>query len=113
MERCGEKEKDKKLVITDREKAIKALEYCKETCGGTDCPYWNGSMIDGTCILKLHADTFALLKEQEPIKPIINEYGGAYCICGENVGIIPDSNYLPTIRSKYCSGCGRRMKWDD
>lgn len=54
--------------MPDREKVIKALEYCKETCGGTDCPYWNGSMIDGTCILKLHADTFALLKEQEEQK---------------------------------------------
>lgn len=53
-----------------------------------------------------------LLKEQEPIKPTINEYGEAYCVCGENVGIIPNSKSLPKIRSKYCSECGRRMKWE-
>ena len=50
------------------------------------------------------------LKEQEPVEPKINEYGEAYCICGENVGIIPCSKSLPSIRSKYCSECGRRMK---
>ena len=54
----------------------------------------------------------ALLKKQEPIKPTINEYGEAYCVCGENVGIIPSSKNLPSIRSKYCSECGRRMKWE-
>jgi hypothetical protein len=51
------------------------------------------------------------LKEQEPVEPTINEYGEAYCICGENVGIIPNSKSLPKIRTKYCSECGRRMKW--
>lgn len=51
------------------------------------------------------------LKEQEPVEPTINEDGEAYCICGENVGIIPSSKNLPSIRSKYCSECGRRMKW--
>ena len=52
-----------------------------------------------------------LLKEQEPVEPTINEDGEAYCICGENVGIIPSSKNLTSIRSKYCSECGRRMKW--
>lgn len=36
------------------------------------------------------------------IKPTINEHGEAYCVCGENVGIIPNSKNLPKIRSKYC-----------
>ena len=52
-----------------------------------------------------------LLKEQEAINPTINEYGEAYCICGENVGIIPNNKNLPSVRTKYCSECGRRMKW--
>ena len=62
---------------------------------------------------EMHKAVLALLKEQEPIKPTINEYGEAYCICGENVGIIPSSKNLPKILSKYCSECGRRMKWDE
>ena len=53
------------------------------------------------------------LKEQEAVEPTINEYGEAYCICGENVGIIPNSKNLPSVRSKYCSECGRRMKWNE
>ena len=57
-------------------------------------------------------EILALLKEREAIKPTINEYGEAYCVCGENVGIIPSSKNLPSIRSKYCSECGRRMKWN-
>jgi len=56
-------------------------------------------------------DAIILLKEQESVKPTINEYGEAYCICGENVGIIPRSKNLPSIRSKYCPECGKRMKW--
>ena len=55
-------------------------------------------------------EAIALLKEQEAIKPTINEYGKAYCVCGENVGIIPNSKNLPKICSKYCPECGRRMK---
>jgi len=54
------------------------------------------------------------LKEvKEAIKPTINEYREAFCVCGENVGIIPSSKNLPSIRSKYCSECGRRMNWND
>ena len=54
----------------------------------------------------------SLLKEQEAIKPTINEYGEAYCICGENVGIIPSNKNLLSIRFKYCPECGRKMKWE-
>ena len=57
-------------------------------------------------------EILTLLKEREAIKPTINEYGEAYCVCGENVGIIPSSKNLPSIRSKYCSECGRRMNWN-
>ena len=60
---------------------------------------------------KALTDVLALLKEQEAVEPTINEDGEAYCICGENVGIIPSSKNLPSIRSKYCSECGRRMNW--
>lgn len=62
--------------------------------------------------LNVLKEILTLLKEREAIKPAINEYGEAYCICGENVGIIPSSKNLPSIRSKYCSECGRRMKWE-
>jgi len=83
----------------DRENIIKGIQECD----------LNGGLI-GNCPYK---GILALLKEQEPIKPTINEYGEAYCICGENVGIIPHSKNLPKILSKYCSECGRKMNWND
>ena len=94
--------------MIDREKVANGLCHCLLYNGScVDCPY------DGpNCQNDVLDDALALMKEQEPIKPTINEYGEAYCICGENVGIIPNSKDLPKIRSKYCSECGRRMKWD-
>lgn len=99
--------------MIDREKVIKGLEICANRVPGkydcTECPYEiNGNW----CEINLTNDAISLLKEQEPVKPIINEYGEAFCVCGENVGIIPNSKNLPKIRSKYCSECGRRMKWE-
>lgn len=110
----------------DLEKVIKGFECChvmvhdlgpdKTSCG--ICPYKDVQTEEQIdlggieCIAVLHDDALALLKEKKPIKPILNEYGEAYCICGENVGIIPRSKNLPSIRSNYCSECGRRMKWE-
>ena len=127
--------------MTDKEKVIDAFERCfcekHEHCPGC---YQNGPGFGVACRDALCMDVLALLKEQdsveyaldvlrrngwkddsygdllkeqESIKPTINEYGEAYCVCGENVGIIPSSNSLPKIRSKYCSECGRRMKWNE
>jgi hypothetical protein len=100
--------------MIDREMVINGLEYHSEgNCfksedDETGCPYWK----DSFCSQHLCSDALALLKDREPIKPNINEYGEAYCVCGENVGIIPNSKNLPKILSKYCSECGRRMKWE-
>lgn len=96
------------------EKIIKGLDCClgSNDCDiepNEDCPYKGNG---GLCAMFLRSDILTLLKDQEPIKPTINEYGEAYCVCGENVGIIPSSKNLPSIRSKYCSECGRRMKWE-
>ena len=100
----------------DREKVIKGLECCTMECTYEHpfrckgCPY---SQDDAPCeALPVKRDALALLKEQEAVEPTINEYGKAYCICGENVWIIPSSKNLPSVRSKYCSECGRRMKWE-
>ena len=83
--------------MADREEVIKGIQECD----------LNGGLI-GNCPYK---GILLLLKEQEAVEPTINEYGEAYCICGENVGIIPSSKNLPSVRSKYCSECGRRMMW--
>ena len=94
------------------EKVRKGLWMCEggpENCGLKDCPYFDKREF---CEHEMHRDALTMLKEQEAVAPTINEYGEAYCICGENVGIIPSNKNLPSIRSKYCSECGRRMKWE-
>jgi len=104
--------------MVDMEKVKKGLKCCKESTnedpfrGCSECPYNYIIISVQDCRSVLSADALELLKEQEAVEPTINEYGEAYCICGENVGIIPSSKNLPSIRSKYCSECGRRMKWE-
>lgn len=99
--------------MTDREKIIKALECCDDSCGGEnlrceDCPYKDVDA--GTCetIHALHADVRKLLKEQEPVKPVKKQifssiFGWVCGACGRPFL----SDYY-----KYCPWCGRAVKWN-
>ena len=99
--------------MPDREKVIKELEGCISGVACFECPYfYEESRTNGSCITKVEVDALELLKEQEPVKPTINEDGDAFCVCGEIVGFIPSNNNLPKICSKYCPVCGKRMKWE-
>ncbi len=89
--------------MPDRKKVITAIERCsrwtEDDCNG--CPY------DGECMKRpyaLESDVLALLREQEAVKPI--EKSGFY-YCGA-------CRYaLMTNHKKYCSDCGKAVKWDD
>lgn len=101
--------------MADFDKVFSALRNCVTVPKCRDCPWEECERFDCKKVsvpVNLLLDALKLLKEQEPIKPTINEYGEAYCVCGENVGIIPNSKSLPKILTKYCSECGRRMKWE-
>lgn len=97
-------------MMTDaekREKVIKGLECCatnrlrREDCEAMDCVYLD--LESHGCIHQLIRDALALLKEQEPVKPI--ERNGFY-YCGA-------CRYAFTIhRQKYCTKCGRAVKWE-
>lgn len=101
-------------IERDREKVINGLEWIlADDRFGFGVNWETGEPRDDyEKAGKIITDTITLLKERGAIKPTINEYGEAYCVCGENVGIIPNNKSLPSIRSKYCSECGRRMKWE-
>lgn len=99
--------------MTDRETVITHLQIIHTWASFArerDLQFFTAKHLDD--IAQWTADALTLLKEQEEVEPTINEYGEAYCICGENVGIIPSSKNLPSILSIYCSKCGRRMKWN-
>lgn len=91
----------------NREEVIKGLECC------FDCDYLDGDCFvcpykdNPSCADKLKADIIALLKAQEPVKPVwmgeemrIGFY--ACGACGMNMGTNPN----------YCWHCGKKVKWE-
>ena len=51
-------------------------------------------------------DALALLKEQEPVKPIIERtHTGFWPLCGVCEGAL-------MAQGKFCPHCGRAVKWD-
>lgn len=94
-----------------REEVIRGLECCivdiyDQPC---NCPY-DG---DGGCIGGLMRDALALLREQEPVAPVLQS-GGNY-VCG-NCGMYTVGHQHPLtgvdIKTwKYCPACGRKVRW--
>jgi len=89
------------------EKVIKGLELCKEACGMETCPYWNGSIMDGSCMLKLHEDAFSLLKEQEARILGWDEIKNYSVVYGEFKGVSEIYPLIITFDSK-----GRALSWN-
>ena len=91
--------------MIDREKLLKAVEFCRNNARCDGCPY------DGECGTRDNAieeDTLALLLEQEPVKPTkqhiekpnVDQW---YCgECGKWIG----------KTFAYCPWCGKKVKWD-
>ncbi len=53
------------------------------------------------------------LKEQEAIEPDVDSEGTCTCgNCGETVGWYPVESKEPVKFGKFCSECGRAVKWN-
>jgi hypothetical protein len=96
--------------VADREKVIEGLKCCKPAwftvanCADEHCPYdcYGHNEVNG-CVDHLIDDALELLKEQEAVEPI--ERNGFY-YCGA-------CRYaLMTNHQKYCSDCGKKVKWE-
>ena len=77
------------------------------------CPY-NGNLRDG-CLQTLVKDIFALLKEREPVKPVLDEQTGRIWLCGNcgsYVGFEDNDEYDPNEYDKFCRECGKRVLWE-
>ena len=98
--------------MPDREKVIKALEFCTSpkivyTCYG-ECPYAVAD--DEYKCTEMKRDALALLKEQEAVEPI-NSYGTFRCgKCRNIVGY--NDGHGRGYQNKFCSECGQAVKWD-
>ena len=90
----------------DREKVIKGLEQfrndLKPFCGN-------------------HADWerfdagLSLLKEQEAVKPVLDEQTGRIWLCGNcgsYVGFEDNDSHDPNEYDKYCRDCGTPVLWE-
>ena len=106
----------------NREKAIRGLECCAEAkC--EICPYEDQCFGEEICICSPMAkDMLELIKAQEPKDPV---YTAFYDIGGKNLshwdcgacgaflyGAAWFGSTLKDDRPKYCSRCGRAVKWD-
>lgn len=102
--------------MADREKVAKGLEchYKYETLVFSgqvceECPY-NKDNGSETCIVSLFKEALELLKEYEPVKPIVESaLVDAFKVysCGNCQTV------FHLWRQKYCAMCGRAVKWDD
>jgi len=112
--------------MIDEDKVIKGLKHCSSNQACRECVYHGVHCIDDMCadaleLLKQQKETIvtlALNKEKaeqtrESVKPTIDKFGDAYCICGANVGFIPQNDKtLPKIRLNCCPSCGRKPVWE-
>lgn len=92
----------------DREKVIKGLELCEigsgDRCYETECPYYGQG-----CTESLKNDILELLKEQEAVKPKSKVRHGANAQIQHFCG---NCNSMLHGKPKYCSECGRPVKWE-
>ena len=107
--------------MPDREKVIKGLETCIWFGTGmvyecTGCPYDTEELV-AKCVTKMQEDALELLKEQEPIAPVVVSHsrGIAYnCgACGTEIAVIKDTVSAGWAKEnvRYCQRCGSAVKW--
>lgn len=89
----------------DREKIIEALQYMiSENCTETQFDYTDD--IEAA---------IAMLKEQEAVKPVLDEKTGRIWLCGNcgsYVGFEDNDPHDPNEFDKYCRKCGRPVLWE-
>lgn len=91
--------------MPDMDKVIKGLEHCdfgSDACYEKECPYYQSH----DCIDELKNDILALLKEHEAVEPRrIDGKRNHFIKCG-------NCNYDLMTGDRFCSHCGREVKWD-
>lgn len=92
--------------MADREKVLKALEHHKKTAVCNGCLYEkDADTQEGYC--PVYDDAIALLKEQEPVKPVCTEYDRAIVLFS-----CRNCRTQLLYGQRYCHMCGRAVKWE-
>lgn len=87
--------------MPDLKKVINGLDCCLEgLC--EPCEY-SSSKAPGGCKDELMCDALALLKKQEPIRPLI---ANDMYFCG-------NCKYAISRTANYCPKCGKKVEWYD
>ena len=102
--------------MTDREKVIRAYECCKNSYDRIceKCPYEKDCCHDGIPMFVIKK-MVELLKEQEAVKPVLDEQTGRIWLCGKcgsYVGFEDNDPHDPNEFDKYCRECGRSVLWE-
>lgn len=96
-------------MMIDKDKVIKGLECCNVGTMCDECDYH----ISQFCLHELKADALALLKEQEPIEPIIKQEMDDVCSCIDAVAYCGKCGaYIGRLKQNYCHECGQAVKWE-
>lgn len=102
-----------------QDEVIRGLECCisgnPAICKRVGCPYAEEhDGIGDTCIDHLMADALALLREQEPVAPVLQSGGNYVCgACGVyTVGFMHPLTGESVQTWKYCGSCGKKVRWE-
>ncbi len=94
--------------MPDREKVMKALEWCIKKPCHPNCPYFTvEDESQARCLFtKILPDALALLKEQEAVAPeIVMEQGYPYTMWY----VCADCRKAIDPGDKFCRNCGREI----
>ena len=94
-----------------REEVIRGLAVCSDNGWDCDaCPYEGKKQ----CYDEVRHDAVSLLREQEPVEPLL-QTGGNY-VCGRcqmyTVGFQHPITGKSVKTWKYCPACGRKVRWE-
>ncbi len=94
--------------MTDRGNVIKHFEHLLNAAKGNYQDFVDLTVDAGEEII-------ALLKEQEAVKPVLDEQTGRIWLCGKcgsYVGFEDNDPYDTNEFDKYCRECGRPVLWE-
>lgn len=106
------------MNMPDIKKVINGLEYCMSESLCYKCPYKSEDECENGKYYysKAIEDAITLLKEQEPVKPVVDAIDGWYR-CGKCGNLLASDKRIRLFGlykwPVYCKMCGKKVKWGE